>query len=156
MRTKAARVERVFVEQAAARCYCSARPKMEKFDQYDEIEYTGKSNPNIWEVHLEFFYSKEAALKRYATIKRLHPEAAEKTAVRPFFRPNGEIELHQHMIKDFSPETANRAPGVWQLEFWLPSTEQQAADFESKMSKEDPKGWAEHRSREKRNIRSIV
>jgi hypothetical protein len=41
---------------------------MEKFDQYDEIEYTGKSNPNIWEVHLEYFFSKEAALKRYATI----------------------------------------------------------------------------------------
>jgi len=128
---------------------------MEKFDQYDEIEYTGKSNPNIWEVHLEFFFSKEAALKRYASIKRLHPEAAEKTAVRPFFRPNGEIQIHQHMIKDFTPETANRAPGVWQFEYWLPSTEQQAADFESKMSKQDPKGWAEHRSREKRNIRSI-
>jgi hypothetical protein len=130
--------------------------KMEKFDRYDEIEYTGKSNPNIWEVHLEFFFSKEAALKRYATIKRRHPEATEKTALRPFFRPNGEIQVHQHMIKDFNPETAKGATGVWQLEFWLPSTEQQAADFESEMSKQDPKGWAEHRSREKRNTRSIL
>lgn len=41
---------------------------------------------------MEFFFSKEAALKRYATIKRLHPEAIEKTAVKPFFRPNGEIQ----------------------------------------------------------------
>jgi hypothetical protein len=128
---------------------------MEKFDQYDEIEYTGKSNPDIWEVHLEFFFSKEAALKRYASIKRLHPEAARKTAVRPFFRRNGEIEIHQDMIKDFASGAASQPEGVWQFEFWLPSTEQQAADFESKMSKENPEGWAEHRSREKRSIRSI-
>lgn len=129
---------------------------MEKFDRYDEIEYTGKSNPNIWEVHLEFFFSKSAALKRYATIKRLHPEAAKKTAVRPFFRAKGEIEIHQDMIKDFTPEMASKARGVWQLEFWLPSTEQKAAEFEAKMSKQDPKGWAEHRQREKRTIRTIV
>ena len=129
---------------------------MEKFDRYDEIDYTGKSNPNIWEVHLEFFFSKSAALKRYATIKRLHPEAAKKTAVRPFFRSKAEIEIHQDMIKDFTPEAANKAAGVWQLEFWLPSTEQKAADFEAKMSKQDPKGWAEHRQREKRSIRTIV
>jgi len=128
---------------------------MEKFDQYDEIEYTGKSNPDIWEVHLEFFFSKEAALQRYAAIKRLHPEAARKTAVRPFFRRHGEIEIHQDMIKDFTPDAANQPEGVWQFEFWLPSTEQHAADFESKMSKEDPEGWAEHRNREKRSIRSI-
>jgi hypothetical protein len=129
---------------------------MEKFDRYDEIDYTGKSNPNIWEVHLEFFFSKAAALKRYATIKRMHPEAARKTAVRPFFRPNADIEIHQDMIKDFTPEAASKAAGVWQLEFWLPSTEQKAAEFEAKMSKDDPKGWAEHRQREKRNIRTIV
>jgi hypothetical protein len=123
---------------------------MEKFDRYDEIDYEGKSNPNIWETHLEFYFSKAAALKRYATIKRLHPEAATKT-LRPVFRRNGEIEIHQHMIKDFASDTEKQAAGVWQFEFWLPSTEQQAADFESKMSKEDPKGWAEHRSREKKN-----
>src|SRR6185437_9091311 len=93
---------------------------MEKFDRYDEIDYTGKSNPNIWEVHLEFFFSKAAALKRYAAIKRLHPEAARKTAVRPFFRPNADIEIHQDMIKDFTPEAASKAAGVWQLEFGYP------------------------------------
>jgi len=129
---------------------------MEKFDRYDEIDYTGKSNPNIWEVHLEFFFSKAGALKRYAAIKRLHPEAARKTAVRPFFRPNADIEIHQDMIKDFTPEAASKAAGVWQLEFWLPSTEQRAAEFEAKMSKEDPKGWAEHRQREKRSMRTIM
>jgi hypothetical protein len=129
---------------------------MERFDEYDEIEYTGTSNPNIWEVHLEFFFSKQVAMKRYGDIKRLHPEAARKTAVRPFFRANGEIEIHQDMIKDFSPDAASKATGVWQFEFWLPATEQQAADFESKMSKEDPEGWAEHRDREKRKVRSIL
>jgi hypothetical protein len=128
---------------------------MEKFDRYDEIEYTGKSNPNIWEVHLEFFFSKTAALQRYATIKRLHPKAAKKTAVRPFFRQNLEIQVHRNMIKDFTPDAANQAAGVWQFEYWLPSTEQQAAEFESKMSKEDPEGWAEHRDREKRKVGSI-
>ena len=137
-------------------CYCSLEGKMEKFDRYDEIDYTGKSNPNIWEIHLEFFFSKAAALKRYATIKRVHPEAARKTAVRPFFRRNGEITIHRDMIKDFTPEAAAKAEGVWQFEFWLPSTEQQAADFESKMSRQDPEGWAEHRNREKRIIRSTM
>jgi hypothetical protein len=43
----------------------------------------------------------------------------------------------------------------WQFKFWLPSTEEQAADFETKMSKDSPEGWAEHRKREKRNIRNI-
>jgi hypothetical protein len=128
---------------------------MENFDRYDEIEYTGKSNPNIWEVHLEFFFSKTAALQRYATIKRLHPAAAKKAAVRPFFRQNLEIQVHRNMIKDFTPDAANQAAGVWQFEYWLPSTEQQAANFESKMSKEDPEGWAEHRDREKRKVGSI-
>jgi hypothetical protein len=127
---------------------------LEKFDQYDEIEFTGKSNPNIWEVHLEFFFSKQTAMKRYAEIKRLHPESAQKTAVRPFFRASGEIEIHRDMIKDFNPEVAKEL-GVWQFEFWLPSTEQQAADFETKMAKDNPEAWAEHRKREKRNIRSI-
>ena len=107
---------------------------MDSFDKYDEIEYTGKSNPNIWEAHLEFFFSKQTAMKRYAEIKRLHPESALKTAVRPFFRAHGEIEIHQDMIKDFNPEVAKELGGVWQFEFWLPSTEQQAADFEAKMS----------------------
>jgi len=129
---------------------------MEKFDRYDEIDYTGKSDPNIWEVHLEFFFSKAAAIKRYADIKRLHPEAAKKTAIRPFFRRKGEIEIHQNMIKDFTPEAAGRAAGVWQLEFWLPSNEKAAAEFETRMSKEDPKGWAEHRGRAKRNMRTIL
>jgi hypothetical protein len=128
---------------------------MEKFDQYDQIDYTGKANSNIWEVHLEFFFSKAAALQRYAAIKRLHPEAARKTAVRPFFRRNGDIEIHQDMIKDFTPDAARHAEGVWQFEFWLPSSQQQAADFESKMLKENPEGWAEHRNREKRNLRTI-
>jgi hypothetical protein len=129
---------------------------MENFDRYDEIDYTGKSDPNIWEIHLEFFFSKAAALKRYAAVKRSHSDGARKTAVRPFFRRNGEIQIHQDMIKDFTPETASRAEGVWQFEFWLPSTERQAADFESKMSKKDPEGWTEHRSREKRVIRNDV
>src|SRR5581483_11413878 len=129
---------------------------MEKFDRYDEIDYTGKGDPNIWEVHLEFFFSKAAALKRYAAIKRLHPDAAKKTAVRPFFRGKDEIDIHQHMIKDFTPEAASQASGVWQFEFWLPSTEAKATEFETKMSKEDPEGWAEHRHREKRNLRTIV
>jgi hypothetical protein len=128
---------------------------MDKFDRYDEIDYTGKSDPNIWEIHLEFFFSKTTALKRYAAIKRLHREAARKTAVRPFFRPNGEIEVHRNMIKDFTPDAANQTAGVWQFEYWLPSTEKQAVDFESKMLKEDPEGWDEHRGREKRKVRSI-
>jgi hypothetical protein len=129
---------------------------MDSFDKYDEIEFTGKSNPNIWEVHLEFFFSKQTAMKRYAEIKRLHPESAQKTAIRPFFRPNGEIMIHRDMIKDFTPDAANQTAGVWQFEYWLPSSEQQASDFESKMSKEDPEGWAEHRDREKRKVRSIL
>lgn len=128
---------------------------MDNFDKYDEIEYTGKSDPNIWEIHLEFFFSKPNALKRYAAIKRLHREAAKKTAVRPFFRPNGEIEVHPDMIKDFTPDAAKQSAGVWQFEYWLPSSEQQAADFESKMSQQDTKGWAEHRDREKREVRRI-
>jgi hypothetical protein len=130
--------------------------KMEKFDRYDAIDYTGNSNPNIWEIHLEFFFSKAAALKRYATIKRLHPEAAKRTVIRPFLRPNGDIQIHRDMIKDFTPETEAQAEGVWQFEFWLPSTEQQAADFEKKMSQEDPEGWTEHRNREKRSTRNMV
>jgi hypothetical protein len=129
---------------------------MDSFDKYDEIEFTGESNPNIWEVHLEFFFSKQTAMKRYAEIKRLHPASAQKTAVRPFFRASGEIEIHRDMIKDFSPDAANQAAGVWQFEYWLPSSEKQAADFESKMSKVDPEGWAEHRDREKRKVRSIL
>jgi hypothetical protein len=129
---------------------------MEKFDRYDEIDYTGKSDPNIWEVHLEFFFSKPTAIKRYAAIKRLYPEAAKKTATRPFFRPKGEIEIHQNMIKDFTPEAASRAAGVWQLEFWLPSNEKTAAEFEAKMSKADPDGWAEHRGRDKRVLKTIL
>jgi hypothetical protein len=129
---------------------------MENFDKYDEIDYTGKSDPNIWEVHLEFFISKQTAMKSYAEIKRLHPESALKTAVRPFFRANGEIEIHQNMIKDFSADAASKAAGVWQFEYWLPSSARQAADFESKMSKGDPEGWAEHRDREKRKVRNIV
>lgn len=128
---------------------------MDKFDRYDEIDYTGVSNPNIWEIHLEFFFSKKAALKRYAAIKRLPSEAAKKTAVRPFFRPNGEIEVHRDMIKDFSSDAAHQNPGVWQFEYWLPSSEQQASDFESKMSQQDPEGWAEHRERAKRKVRSM-
>jgi hypothetical protein len=131
------------------------RGPMDSFDKYDEIEYTGTSNPNIWEVHLEFFFSKQVAMKRYADIKRLHPEAARKTAIRPFFRPSAEVDIHQDMIKDFTWDAANAAAGVWQFEFWLPSTEQEAADFEGKMSKENPEGWSEHRKREKRNIRNI-
>ena len=82
---------------------------MDNFDKYDEIDYTGKSDPDIWETHLEFFFSKQTALRRYAEIKRLYPEAARKTAVRPFFRPTGEIGIHPDMIKDFgsaNPDTA--------------------------------------------------
>lgn len=129
---------------------------METFDRYDEIDYTGKSNPDIYEVHLEFYFSKAAALKRYAAIKRAYGEAARKWAVRPFFRRKGEIDIHPDMIKDFTTAAVNQAEGVWQFEFWLPSTEQEAADFESKKSKEDPAGWAEHRGRVKRISRSIL
>ena len=89
---------------------------MEKFDRYDEIDYTGKSDPNILGSPFGVFFFKPAAIKRYAAIKRLHPEAAKKTAIRPFFRATGEIEIHQNMIKDFTPEAASRAAGVWQLE----------------------------------------
>lgn len=123
---------------------------MDNFDKYDEIDYSGKSDPDIWETHLEFFFSKQTALRRYAEIKRLHPEAAKKTAVRPFFRPTGEIEIHPDMIKDFGSENPDTAKGVWQLEYWLPSTEKQAAEYEDRMSAKDPEGWAEHRQREKR------
>jgi len=52
-------------------------------------------------------------------------------------------------------EAANEAAGRWQLECWPPSTEKQAADFETTMSKKDPEGWAEHRNREKRNVESV-
>ena len=128
---------------------------MEKFDKYDEIDYTGKSDPDIWETHLEFFFSRKTALRRYAEIKRLYPEAAKKTAVRPFFRVQGEIEIHPDMIKDFHSEQAEAAKGVWQLEYWLPSTEKQAAAYESRMSEQDRKGWSEHRDREKRPVRNI-
>jgi len=123
---------------------------MDNFDKYDEIDYTGKSDPDIWETHLEFFFSKQTALRRYAEIKRLHPEAAKKTAVRPFFRPTGEIEIHPDMVKDFGSENPDTAKGVWQFEYWLPSTEKQAAEYEDRMSAKDPEGWAEHRRREKR------
>ena len=123
---------------------------MEKFDKYDEIDYAGKSDPDIWETHIEFFFSKQTALRRYAEIKRLHPNAATKTAQRPFFRPTGEIEIHPDMIKDFDSENPDMAKGVWQLEYWLPSTEKQAAEFEGRMSARDPRGWTEHRRREKR------
>jgi hypothetical protein len=145
----ARRAERTFIQQILLKAWhnsicISANVKetglMDSFDKYDEIDYTGKSNPNIWEIHLEFFFSKMAALSRYATIKRLHREAAKKTAVRPFFRPNDEIAVHRDMIKDFTPDAANQTAGVWQFEYWLPSSEQQASDFESKMSKEDPEG----------------
>jgi len=128
---------------------------MEQFDRYDEIDYTGGSDPDVWEIHLECFFSKTAALKRYAAIKRLHGGATKKTAVRPFFRPNGEIEVHQDMIKDFSTDAAHQTAGVWQFEYWLPASELQAADFESKMSKQDPEGWADHREREKRQVRKM-
>ncbi len=123
---------------------------MDNFDKYDEIDYSGKSDPDIWETHLEFFFSRQTALRRYAEIKRLHPEAAKKTAVRPFFRPTGEIEIHPDMIKDFTSENPETAKGVWQFEYWLPSTEKQATEYEDRMSAKDPKGWAEHRQREKR------
>jgi hypothetical protein len=161
----ARRAERTFIRLIPLRAWhisicMSANVKkggpMDNFDKYDEIEFTGESNPNIWEVHLEFFFSKQTVMKRYAEIKRLHPESAQRTAVRPFFRAKDEIEIHSDMIKDFSPDAANQVAGVWQFEYWLPSSEQQAADFESKMSKDDPVGWAEHRDREKRKVRSIL
>lgn len=125
---------------------------MDNFDKYDEIDYTGKSDPDIWETHLEFFFSKQMAMRRYAEVKRLHPEAAKKTAVRPFFRPTGEIEIHPDMIKDFGSANPDKAKGVWQFEYWLPSTEKQAMEYEDRMSAEDPEGWVEHRRREKRQM----
>ena len=88
---------------------------MDSFDKYDEIDYTGKSDPDIWEIHLEFFFSRQTALQRYAEIKRLHPEAAKKTAVRPFFRPKGEIEIHPDMIKDLASENLETAKGSGSL-----------------------------------------
>jgi hypothetical protein len=112
----------------------------------------GRSDPDVWETHLEFFFSKQTALRRYAEIKRLHAEAAKKTAVRPFFRPTGEIEIHPDMIKDFGSENLDTAKGVWQFEYWLPSTEKQAAKYEDRMSAGDPNGWAEHRQRQKRHM----
>jgi hypothetical protein len=42
---------------------------MDSFDKYDEIDYTGKSDPDIWETHLEFFLSKETAL-RFGSCKK--------------------------------------------------------------------------------------
>jgi hypothetical protein len=125
---------------------------MDSFDKYDEIDYTGQSDPNIWEVHLEFFFSQQTAMRRYAEIKRLYPDAAKKTAVRPFFRPTGQIEIHPDMIKDLHSEKPETSRGVWQFEYWLPSTEKQAAEYENRMSAEDPQGWAEHRQREKRQM----
>ena len=125
---------------------------MDSFDKYDQIDYTGNSDPNIWEVHLEFFFSKQTAMRRYAEIKRLHPEAAKKAAARPFFRPKGEIEIHPDMIKDLGSETLETAKGVWQFEYWLPSTEKQAAAYEGRMSANDPAGWTKHRQREKRHM----
>jgi hypothetical protein len=123
---------------------------MEKFDKYDEVDYTGKSDPDVWETHVEFYLSKQTALARYAEIKRLHPEAAKQHALRPFFRKTGEINLHRDMIKDLGSGDPASAKGVWQLEYWLPSTARQAADFESRMTAKDPQGWSEHRRREKR------
>jgi hypothetical protein len=128
---------------------------MDKFDRYDEIEYTGKSNPNVWEIHLEFFFSKTAALRRYAAIRRLHREATKKTAVRPFFRANGEIEVHRDMIKDFTPDEANQTAGVWQLDTGYPQPKSKLRTLKAKCQKENPQGWAEHRDREKRRVRSI-
>ena len=29
---------------------------MDSFDKYDEIDYTGKSDPDIWEIHLDFSF----------------------------------------------------------------------------------------------------
>lgn len=125
---------------------------MDNFDKYDEIDYTGKSDPDIWETHVEFFFSRQTALQRYAEIKRLHPEAAKKTAVRPFFRAKGEIEIHPDMIKDLASANLETAEGVWQFEYWLPSTEKQAAEYEARMSAKDPGGWTTHRGREKRQM----
>src|SRR5579859_7077696 len=125
---------------------------MDSFDKYDEIDYTGKADPDIWETHLEFFLSKQTALRRYAEIKRLHPEAGKKTALRPFFRPKGEIEIHPDMIKDLDSEKLETAKGVWQFEYWLPSTEKQAAEYEGRMSAKDPGGWTTHRGRAKRQM----
>ena len=125
---------------------------MDSFDKYDEIDYTGKSDPDIWETHVEFFFSKETALQRYAEIKRLHPDAAKKTAVRPFFRQKGEIEIHPDMIRDLDSGDRETSKGVWQFEYWLPSSENQAAEYEGRMSAKDPAGWSEHRSREKRRM----
>src|SRR3954462_13068832 len=128
---------------------CETRRKqksgMDNFDKYDEIDYTGKSDPDIWETHLEFFLSKQTALRRYAEIKRLHPEAAKKTAVRPFFRLKGEIEIHPDMIRDLDSESLETAKGFWQFEYWLPSTAKQAAEYEGRMSANDPGGWIAHR-----------
>jgi len=101
----------------------------------------GKIRPQHLGSPFGVFFSKPAAIKRYAEIKWLHPKAAKKRVISPFFRPKSEIEIHQNMIKDFTPEAASRSAGVWQLEFWLPSTEKTAAEFETKMSKEDPNGW---------------
>jgi hypothetical protein len=125
---------------------------MDSFDKYDEIDYTGKSDPDIWETHVEFFFSRQTALQRYADIKRLYPEAAKKTAVRPFFRPKGEIEIHPDMIKDLASDSLETAKGVWQFEYWLPSTEKQAAEYEGRMSAKDPGGWTTHRGRAKRQM----
>jgi hypothetical protein len=77
-------------------------------------------------IHLEFFFSKKVALKRHATIKRLHPLTARKTAVRPFFRPNGETQIHEAMIKDFTPDAAAQAEGSGNLSsgFHAPNSRQ--------------------------------
>jgi len=43
---------------------------MDSFDKYDEIDYTGKSDPDIWETHVEFFFFQGdgfAALRRNQT-----------------------------------------------------------------------------------------
>lgn len=54
------------------------------------------------------------------------------------------------MIKDLGAGDPASSKGVWQLEYWLPSSASQAADFESRMTARDPEGWGEHRRREKR------
>ena len=77
---------------------------------------------------------------------------ARETAVRPFFRAKGEIEIHPDMIKDLASENLETAKGVWQFEYWLPSTEKQAAEYEGQMSAKDPGGWTTHRGRAKRQM----
>ena len=126
---------------------------MQRFDKYDEIDYTGKSDPDIWETHIEFYYSKTAAFRRHKEIKARHPEAAKKAEFEPFFRPVAEVEIHQDLIKDKGSKSAKNAQGLWQVEYWLPSTEKQAATYETRMSDKDVEGWKEHRRQPRRNTR---